>query len=497
MFMQGCLQPNAMVPRDHIFLNDKKAEEPEEKLEEIKRPSNAIFFNTNLCGCAAGKPVTLGICASFCSNKTHAEPIFYATVKPSAQVELTELLNLQGWCQTPLETDTQNPGCEVEVQNSSNGFEFPLALEALNGNSFRLNISTLPDNEPLRLTIVEKSSGARSSTIQIRKVGEQITDPIGGSLWLDPVSRYSCVVRVDSTHDDYPGSLFYNHAYRMHFYFINQTRPEPIPPDPRIFCHDIYLPGQGMTDKASYNRLEETPGAFTLWNKEDPRFSDISGKGTEEVHTLIVENLKNQGVTINAQSFKIFFPFAWPGKPELNAEAGNTQSNQPIGYYMTPWIDTTNFKAYCPKEHHYYSNNPMFIAMREIVGMDTEGLYIAKKDSTFVTNAQGETQKVDEDYILIRESQLSNIWFYKENGVHIQPNTENLRSKKIQFYWPGDPSSPFIQKSHQRTYTVMDAFELQLSGANTQDNGQTAGTGNQSAYKPHDRRIGCIPVTNN
>ena len=84
---------------------------------------------------------------------------------------------------------------------------------------------------------------------------------------------------------------------------------------------------------------------------------------------------------------------------------------------------------------------------------------------------------------------LKKIWFYKENGTHFQPNDNTVAGKKVQFYWPADPDSPFIKKSHQRTYTVKRPDELSCDGTNVQDNANDA----TNTFPPHDKRIGCVP----
>jgi hypothetical protein len=144
---------------------------------------------------------------------------------------------------------------------------------------------------------------------------------------------------------------------------------------------------------------------------------------------------------------------------------------------MTPWIDQTTFRAYCPKQAHYFSSNQLFAAMRDIIGVDTEGLYVAKQEGAI-------------DYILVRESLLKQIWFYIENGQHIEPNNNTIVGKQIQFYWPADVNSPFVRKSHQQLFTIKSANELSTGTASTS---QQSSNGSPMSYPPHDKRLGCIP----
>jgi hypothetical protein len=118
-------------------------------------------------------------------------------------------------------------------------------------------------------------------------------------------------------------------------------------------------------------RLELFEGAFNLWDTNDPRFYDNNGNGTLDINDVIVQKTKNFGATIPT-STNFFTKFNWPGSPQLSEDAGNT--NTLIGYYMFPWIDPSNFKSYCLTSTHYNSNNALFKALRDIIGVDTEWL---------------------------------------------------------------------------------------------------------------------------
>ncbi len=113
--------------------------------------------------------------------------------------------------------------------------------------------------------------------------------------------------------------------------------------------------------------------------------------------------------------------------------------------------------------------------MRDVVGVNTEGLYVAKKEG-------------QNTHMLIKESLLKSIWFFIENGAHIEPTNDTVTGKQVQYYWPPDPASPFLKKSHQSVYTIKAASELGNVSAN-----QSSGQGIPTSYPPHDKRIGCIP----
>lgn len=474
-----------------------------------ERPANAVFIQPGTCGCQNGKPIVMGNCASVCSSKpTSTQEMLYMSVKLGEAIELSDMKDLYGWCLTVL-TDPEtgeplpgqaNPGCVLEAKdNSDNTYTIPLNPSAGSKN-LTVDISGILDPQKnYRLTIVESSSGVRSNTAQIFKYSEDPNQTIEGPMWLSPISQYTCFVRVTSQ-DDTNGNLYFDDAYRLHFYFGPGQKPDPIPRSiGNLFCHDIFK--YGTTDRETFPRLEETPNTITLWDKEDPRFYDLSGNETGgpnaklDIHDIITKKVRQQGNTIS-DNLEIFHEFTWPGAPELNAEAGNSAAtNLPLGFYMVPWIDKTNYRAYCPNEtEHYYSSNPIFRALGEVLGLSTEGLYIAKKEAQTIVNENGEQGIAPEDYILIRESQLKKIWFYIENETHYTPTDSNVKGKKIQFYWPANPSSPHVKQSHQRLYTVKSATELSNSGSNIDDNGGAdTGNGGKQNYPPHDKRIGCIP----
>jgi hypothetical protein len=275
-------------------------------------------------------------------------------------------------------------------------------------------------------------------------------------------------------------SFFYDDASRLYFYFTNETRPDPLSAEfANIFCHDRILFGN---TPISDPLLEETPGALHLWSLNDPRFFDTDGNREPQINDLILQSVTNQGVTLSSAP-NLFYKFQWSIGPKIDSASqdgnGNTTGqadNADLGWYMTPWMDNSTFKSYCPTQSHYFSSNPVFIALREYVGIDTEGLYIAQEESK-------------EALLLVRESDVKPIWFYKENGQNIEPDENSIVGKKIQFYWPPDPASPFIKKSQQRVFTVKRASEIGDGVSQDAQNNQ----GVPTQVPAHDKRIGCIP----
>ncbi|MBG59268.1 MAG: hypothetical protein CMJ16_02295 [Peredibacter sp.] len=453
------------------------------------RPDGAVFLQSGFCGCRAGEAITLGAdCTSFCEGKNHAEEFLYVDVTVNEEIETSSLVDLAGWCSKPLsyinpETEEveqiqEQAACQAQVKDE-NGVTGALTMEQpTSGNTtLKIDIALLDPDKTYRLNIAEVQSGASSNTIQVRKLSARITDPVGGPLATMPVNQYTCLNRTVSTEEG-TGQAFFDSAARSHYYFTNEDRPDPLPETySNIFCHDFLIYG---TTPINDPLLEETPGQFTVWSKWDPRFFDLDGteNGTTiEIHKILQQKIEDQGYTVDTPP-SVFFPLEYYNGPPITNSDGQTSEPQQkqLGYYMLPYVDDTTFKAYCPTALHYNSENPLFSAMKEVVGHDTEGLYIAKQENEC-------------DYILITETVLKKIWFYKENGTHFQPNDNTVAGKKVQFYWPADPDSPFIKKSHQRTYTVKRPDELSCDGTNVQDNANDA----TNTFPPHDKRIGCVP----
>jgi hypothetical protein len=274
---------------------------------------------------------------------------------------------------------------------------------------------------------------------------------------------------------------------RFYLNFNSETRPEPLMETTTVsaYCHDIEIYG---TTPINSPLLEETPGVFSLWFKDDPRFYDLDGNGTRDINQLIEQEVILQGASLS-QTPDLFTSLSWfsefdDGDSTPTGDGGGntlnlTVLNKELGFYMSPFLDDITYKSYCPTQIHYFSTSPIFKAMREIVAVDTEGLYIGKENNV-------------QNFLLINQSVLQSIWFYIEGGQHIEPTTDTISGKQVQFYWPADPSSPFIKKSHQRVFTIKSASELDSS---TNVTSGTSGSGGiPTNIPPHDKKIGCIPV---
>ena len=461
----------------------------DEQLEDevVQRPSGAILIQADACACKNGEPISIGDCAGICANKqsnADENSTLFFNVQLTEAITLDIYQDVAGWCSTLPGEETSNQ-CNIEVKDED-GAILTLPFDPAPGaTAFSLDVGGVLDfDETYRITITESTSQARSTTIQLRLFSELIDDTIGGPLALMPVNNYACLFR-DGFFDEATGELIIENVSRFHFYFIPETRPEPLTPAtvPTVNCYDIEAYGNTPINSPL---LEESTGVFTAWNKDDPRFFDLSGNGTRRIHELIEQNVELQGQSL-ANTPELFFPLTWqngfddgnqvPGQP---ASSNLSTTSAQLGFYMAPFLDEVTFKAYCPTRLHYYSDSPLFRAMREVVAVDTEALYAAKQNNVC-------------DFLLIKESLLKQIWFYIEGGQHIEPTNNTVQGKQVQFYWPPDVNSPFIKKSHQRVYTIKGSTEITCNDSSLNDGGQNSG-GVPSNIPPHDKRIGCVPV---
>lgn len=456
--------------------------------ETPTRPSGAITFKSDFCGCKDGKPVTYGNCTTFCNGKaTNGREILYASFNVTEQISLGGFGSVYGWCTTIIDEEGANPKCYLETKDDQNTIKNQEATALPGTNSVTVDITDLSYDKTLVVTLFENNSKARSNSVQFIKFSTDVPLLTLGPLKNAPISQYSCIWRVAET-DDSTGDNYWMGMYRQHFYFLPRLPPAPITPGTsNLICHDIFNPTYGSADDASYPRLELVQGAFNLWDTNDPRFYDNNGNGLTDINEVIVQKTKNFGATIPA-STNFFTKFSWPGSPQLSEDAGNTNVN--IGYYMYPWIDSNTFKSYCLTSTHYDSNNALFKALRDIIGVDTEGLYIAEKPAEAVTLSDGTIVAGEKDYILIRESEVKPVWFHLNNQVHTVPNDNTIKGDAVYFYYPINKNSPFVKTSTQRMYQVKGADEL--NNSNVSGTGSNS-TGANTNYPPHDRKIGCIP----
>jgi len=461
----------------------------------VTRPNGAVKFKSDFCGCKDNKAITYGNCSSFCASKsTNGEAILYVNFNVTEAISLNSVFgSLNGWCNNniPDEVDSPNPRCYLQATDDEGN---PVSLDVKKGstnNSLTINIDEpkISLDRAYVLTLVESTSGAKSDSIQIIKYSTDIPLPTLGPLKNAPITQYSCIHRPPSVDGD-SGDIYYDAAFRVHFYFLPRVPPNPIAPGTDIVCHDFMNPLYGMIDDILYPRLEQTAAVFNLWDTTDPRFYDNDGSKYDDVNEIIIQKAKNFGATNISKAQRFFEKFPVMSTSEQTEESGGNPSiAQSMGYYMAPWIDQTTFRSYCLNSTHYNSSNPLFKAMRDVIGVDMEGIYVGVKAPETVFDRDGNPVRAPDDFLMIGETDLKQVWFYMKNGVPTVPTDAIVSSVPVFFYYPMNKVSPFVKASTQKIYQVKGANEL---------NNDTVEGGNNSSgistnYPPHDRKIGCIP----
>jgi hypothetical protein len=444
-------------------------------VDEVLRPTGEIFIKRDFCSCINGRPDIINNCDSFCASKTDSTPVLFGSVTLGPAIELNnELQDLNGWCKNEITGSNQTaPACVLEVWDGS-------AIQSLNittnagSNSFTANIANLPLNTTFVAKIKESSSGAVSNEFQIRRI-EQETGDGGGTttpLKIMPVSQYTCINRTGTCGALSDPDEIFLCGFREYYYFPSNSTPLSLPPGSHfLLCHDTQF---GIDDSPLFPRLELIPQHFSVWSQSDIRFADQDQDGSPDINKMIQDRLLSE---YNVQrTINIFGLFNWPNRPAVD----NTSPTAPnVGFYMQPWIDGITGRGFCPTQINYNSTDPTFRILKETVGVDTEGIYLAvKQPDASSTTSQGP------GLMIIRENLLKQIWFYYENGQHFVPDEVTSTQKTIMYYWPPDPVDPYVKKSTQKIYIVRAPEEISGNGSTT---------GLATIIRPPDKRFGCVP----
>ena len=436
----------------------------------LLRPNHEVFVKSRVCICLNGKPDSLNNCSAVCAGKTFAEEdtsFLYGSVHLGPNIlNNPKLGNLKNWCEVDLSPDYPGPGCVLEVISEHDRRDLQIEIPT-DSNSFTVNVSQLPYETTYIAKIVEtnSTSNVESDTFQIyrKKYLEESDMPVG-PLKTVSVAQYTCLNRRGSidNNDDYFVS-----AVKDYYYYNSNRPPNPVltPRDEKknnfFVCHDTKT--YRSFDSSRIPRLELIPHHFMVWDESDIRFYDRDENNSADINKYIQDTLLEQyGIS---SSINIFNVFSWNIHPQI---AGLSN----LGFVMQPWVDDESNTAFCPtREHYIKSDKPVFKILREIVGGDTEGLFVAQKQAR-----EGEPTAT----ILIREGLLEQIWFYFEDGKMLIPDTRLAQRKEVHFFWPADPNYPLIRKPTSRLYTVKSF-------------GQGDGKGLRSKVNAPDKRIACIP----
>ena len=446
----------------------------------VLRPDNSIFVKRDHCICLDGKPDSLNNCSAVCSNKKNSSSTLYGSVELGEKVVNNPRLgNLKNWCGVELSPEYPSPGCVLRLVGDSDTLEVPISIPQ-GANSFSANLSTLAYETPYVARIVEVNSGSNvsSDSFQIyrKKFPENPSFPVG-PLKVIPVSQYTCL-----SVSRYPDELndFYTDSSKIHFYFVSGRSPKRISPENKfLICHDAHKLGFG--DSPFYERLNLIPQHFMIWDESDIRFYDVypdrQSDGNPDVNQLIKKMLLEDYGSKCSDKCEIFTLFSWPNHPEVK-----TPPN--LGFIMQPWVDSLAEKSLCPTQKEYNGDIAIFKVLKELVGVDTEGLYIAEREILSRLDSEGKIEEAPQDVLFIRERLLKKIWFHFENGKYFIPDENSASRKNVYFYWPADVKYPYVRKSDQHIYTVKLPQNI----------GKQDTVGLNTSIRTPDKRLGCVPA---
>lgn len=440
----------------------------------IARPDGAIFVKKDFCSCVGGKKDIVNNCDQFCSGTNDQNATLYGSVTLGPEVELNQQLgNLSNWCTVEINENT-GPSCVLEVFDGTNTEQLSITIPP-GANTFTSSIASLDFNKTYVAKIVEvgSASNASSNNFQIYRVPQDDgTTPVNTPLKILPSSMYSCIFRDGQQGND---NTFEN-AARVHYFFASNANPPPMPAN-NVFdiCHDVNV--HGSIDSPLYPRLELIPQHMALWDFSDIRFADTDVDGQPDINKLIQDRLLNE--YNETRTVGLFGLLPWQNYPLA-------QTNPNLGFIMQAFIDPQSGRGFCPGQEEYNGStgDNLFRVLKEIVGVDTEGLFMSEREPIVIPDGAGGFNLAPADYLMIREGQLKKIWFYFENNQHFVPDEVSSASKTIHFYWPPDEVNPYVKKSHQQTYTIRAPEDLGQSGATS---------GLNTSIRPPDKRFACIP----
>ena len=499
LFLSSCIDNQAprgrKTSKERSGLTEEAVPTPEPTPEVIERPDGAFYLERDYCACQDKKSVILsGIsCQSFCSGKTTTDPYLYLNTRISSEIEANSLYGgkLSGWCQAIIDQNADTPKCIIEATWGSE----KIIIEEVSISAAGVvtaPLTKLDVDKTYSVKIVEQSSGASSAdSIHIKRIDTSSTTDPEEPLKIDPIHQYRCVTRVKNTNTN--GDIVYIASFFQHFYFTNKNKPPVLPPGraDQVYCHDITV---SPNDSESQPRLQLVEGAINLWSQSDTRMHDQDADQQPDINKILADRYTAEGVAGNANTFAQLAWFFYPANGFDQETSGEVNTLppafSPLGFMMVPFVKSGTNEGYCPKQTDFIGPNKVYSLMADIVGGDTEGLYLGVKEKETYSYTDPQTNTTTtanglDDFVLIREAILKQIWFYYDNsGMLIQPDETTVNNETIYFYYPPDTSNPYIKKAHQRTYTIRHPNDL--STAN--------GSGIPTNVIPGDKRFGCIPA---
>ena len=277
----SCLDEGIPRDRPDIFSadlgdgTDPVIDDPVEEEEEFKRPNLSIIIEPDHCACSQKKPISLGDCVSFCADTPASDnSTFFFSTSVTKDISEANFKDVAGFCTTQVDDpEGEVAVCSIEIKDEKGNITSLPFTPAPGQSSFEIDVVSLAENTTFRVAIVESNSGSRSTTAQLRLSTSDEIDKIGGPLAFMPVSEYSCISRQTSV-DSNTGALIIEDANRFHFYFIPESRPEPLRATTlsALYCHDIDL---NPTTPINSPLLEDKSGVHTLRRRPDRRFCNL------------------------------------------------------------------------------------------------------------------------------------------------------------------------------------------------------------------------------
>jgi hypothetical protein len=471
----------ATVPTN---LNDGNNDTPP---SPVVRPDNQVFIQNDFCICQNKKAKSFGNCANFCKDKNDNEPALYVNTQLGPDIELNpELQNLNGWCNAQIDDGNINPNCKLKVSSGLQSQQLAVNLFS-DTNSFKVNLVELPENVIFTAQLIETTSKAKSTTFQIVRKNFADIDP-NLPIPIIPVHNYTCF----NTAGTYDGeNRTYDFMVRQYFTYPNNNSPPSVPPGnlpPNLYCHDWFT--LGSLDKSNYPRLETITHHLHFWNGNDARFFDLDSNTNLDINDYIKTELQSRFGISTPNNLIIFEEFNWPSFPQISNSAEFGSSVTSMGYYMQAFVDSNNpNNVFCPTQSTYDNLGGVFEIIGEEIGaIDTEAIFVAKREQLPFIDSGGNPIPAPDSFMLIRESDLNQIWFYfDEDGLAIEADSASSKTQTIHFYWPPCETSscnPTTKQADQALFTIRKPEDLFAAPSTF---------GFRNTILPADKRFGCIP----
>lgn len=219
-----------------------------------------------------------------------------------------------------------------------------------------------------------------------------------------------------------------------------------------------------------------------MWKYDDNLFVLDSQTSKLKIHTILNQRLLNE-YGQNTADVNLFATMSYPRRPTVGSSSGGAADNPILGYVMGSFKDPVTKKTFCPTTTHFNtSSDPLVRLLGDYIG-DTEGLYIAEKDSETITNSNGEPQIIY-GTMFVTESIILKHGFYIENNIKIKISESTLHNgKMVYYYWPIRENSDDLMAAGRKLYTVRTLDTI---------NGNKP-TSSLTAEKATDKRLGCVP----